>query len=163
MAATQRAGATTRRRSTRSSKGARPTAITKLSDRPGYKNWAIVGETGVGKTVLAGTAPRALFLTFEVEGTESAKAHGSDADEITINNREDYLGVYDYLDVGTGCDDFDWVIVDSGSEMEECFWVSHLRAQKERKPTTRSLYKPALDDYPIVWNQMKAAIEIGRA
>jgi GTPase SAR1 family protein len=139
--------------------GTRPTAITKLGDRDPYFNWLIYGDTGVGKTTLAGGLPRNLFITFEAEGTESAIVAGSDADEFVVRTREDYLEVYNYLDVGTGCDDYDWVTVDSVSEMEECFWRSQLRAMKEKKPTTRHLYKPALDDYPWVWNMTKAAID----
>lgn len=152
---------TTRRSAPQARKaGARPTATTKLGDSPSYKNWMVVGDTGVGKTVLASTAPKAYFWTFEVQGTESAKVFGNtDADELVINNRETYLEALEYMEIGTGCDDYEWLVVDSSSEMEECFWKSHLKAQKERKPSTRSLYKPALDDYPIVWNQVKAAID----
>jgi AAA domain len=139
--------------------GTRPKAITKLSESNSYKKWLIFGDTGAGKTTLGGTSPRNLFLTFEPEGTESAKVAGSSAEQLTIDTRKEFLEVYDYFDLGSGCDDYDWVTVDSTSEMEECFWRDHLRAQHERKPSTRSLYKQALDDYPQVWNQVKAAID----
>lgn len=140
-------------------RGARPTAITSVRERKKYKNWMLYGETGVGKTTVASELPRNLFISFEVEGTESAAVAGSNADEIICRTREDFLEVYDYLDIGTGCDDYDWVTVDSVSEMEECFWRSQLAAMKLKKPNTRHLYKPALDDYPWVWNQVKAAID----
>lgn len=148
-----------RRTATKRVVGARPTAITSIADTVGFKNWMVFGETGAGKTVLGGTAPKALFLTFEPEGTESAKVFGSTGEALPIHRRQELLDVYDYFDVGTGCDDYEWVIMDSTSEMEECFWRDHLRTQKEKKPTTRSLYKAALDDYPQVWNQVKHEID----
>ena len=150
---------TTRTRSTAPKRGTRPTAITKLSERVTHKNWLVYGDTGVGKTTLAAELPNALFLTFEVEGTESAKVAGSNAEEYVIRTRDEYLEMYDYFDIGTGCKDYDWVIMDSLSEMEECFWRSQLRRMKMEKPSTRHLYKPALDDYPWVWNQVKAAVD----
>lgn len=147
------------RAATKPKAGARPTAITKLQERTRYKNWLLYGDTGVGKTTAAGELPDNLFVTFEAEGTESALVAGSNAEEIVVRTREEFIEVYNYFDVGTGCDDYEWVTLDSVSEMEECFWRSQLRAMKEKKPSTRSLYKPALDDYPWVWNQTKAAID----
>jgi hypothetical protein len=139
-------------------RGARPTAITSVQKRPRFKNWMVAGDTGVGKTTLASGLPDALFVTFEEEGTESALVEGSKADEIVVRIRKEYMEVEDYFKLGTGCEDYEWVIMDSVSEMEECFWRSQLADQHERKPSTRSLYKPALDDYPWVWNQVKAAV-----
>lgn len=140
-------------------RGTRPTAITKLQERPRFKNWMIVGDTGVGKTTLAGGLSDALFITFEAEGTESALVEGSKADEIVVRTRKEYLEIQDYFEFGTGCEDYEWVIPDSVSEMEECFWRSQLASMHEQKPGSRSLYRPALDDYPWVWNQTKAAID----
>jgi hypothetical protein len=140
-------------------RGARPTAITSVQERTKYKNWLVYGDTGVGKTTFASGLPRAMFLSFEKEGTESAAVAGSQADEFVIRTREEFLEIYDYFDLGTGCDDYEWLILDSVSEMEECFWRSQLRLMKLKKPSTRHLYKPALDDYPWVWNQSKGAID----
>lgn len=152
---------TTTRRSTRtarSSVGARPTAIHKLEDGPSYFNWMVVGDGGVGKTVLGGTAPNALFFGFEVQGTESAKLMGSTADELIIRNRDEYTKAMEYFEYGKGCEDYEWIVVDSGDEMEEVFWKTHLRQQKEAK-SNRSLYKAELQDYNIIGNQVKAAFD----
>lgn len=155
-----RARSTTRKaRAAKPTRGTRPQAITALSERVTHKNWLIYGDTGVGKTTLAAELPRNLFVTFEVEGTESAKVAGSTADEVVVRTREEYLEVYEYFEFGSGCSDYDWVTMDSLSEMEECFWRSQLRRMKLEKPGSRHLYKPALDDYPWVWNQTKAAID----
>lgn len=140
-------------------RGGRPQAITKLSERVTHKNWLIYGDTGVGKTTLASELPNNLFIAFEVEGTESAKVARSNADEIVVRTREEYIEVYEYFEYGTGCDDYEWATIDSISEMEECFWRSQLKRMKMEKPSTRHLYKPALDDYPWVWNQVKGAVD----
>lgn len=151
---------TTRRStsSTRNTIGARPTAIHKLEDSPSYFNWMVVGDGGVGKTVLGGTAPEALFLGFEVQGTESAKLMGSKADELIVRTREEYTKAFEYFEYGSGCDDYQWIIVDSADEMEEVFWKTHLRQQKEAR-SNRSLFKAELQDYNIIGNQVKAAVD----
>lgn len=102
----------------------RPSAITSLKDAPsqGNMNWLIYGKAGDGKTVLAGTAPNALFLTVEAAGTESAKAMGSTADEWVIPRQSDLDKAYEYFKNGSGCKDFDWVLMDSISEVEDVFW-----------------------------------------
>ena len=138
---------------------ARPTAITSLTERQHYKNWLVYGDSGAGKTVLAGTADRGLFLTFDAEGTESAKAFGSTAQEWVMNDWADFVTAYAYFADGSGCQDFDWVNIDTVSEAEDLCWRDHLKSQHERKPSTRSLFKAALDDYPYVWNKMKAMID----
>lgn len=139
--------------------GSRPTAITSIKETRSFYNWLIHGGTGAGKTVLGGTAPRALFISFEPEGTDSAKVHGSTAEKITVRKRDEMQELYDYFDIGTGCTDYDWVEIDSLSEMEECYWRDHLATMKARKPTTRSLFKPALDDYVPVWNMVKHEVD----
>lgn len=149
----------TRTTAAQPARGTRPKAITKLSERVTHKNWLVFGDTGVGKTTLAAELPRNLFITFEIEGTESAKVAGSNAEEMVVRTRDEYLEVYDYFNLGTGCEDYDWVTIDSLSEMEECFWRSQLKRMKMEKPSTRHLYKPALDDYPWVWNQTKGAVD----
>ena len=102
----------------------RPSAITKLSDTDstGKRNWLIYSKAGDGKTVLAGTAPKALFLTVEAAGTESAKAFGSTADEWVIDSKKELDAVYDYFKRGSGCKDYSWALIDSLSEVEEVFW-----------------------------------------
>lgn len=102
----------------------RPAAITKLSDTDstGKRNWLIYANAGDGKTVLAGTAPKALFLTVEAAGTESAKGFGSDADEWVIDTKKELDDAYDYFKRGSGCKDYEWANLDSLSEIEEVFW-----------------------------------------
>ena len=55
-----------------------PIAIRELSDFNESINLLVYGDSGVGKTVLCGGAPSALFLSTET-GTISAKRQGSKA------------------------------------------------------------------------------------
>lgn len=137
---------------------ARPQAITKLSEGASFRNWLIYADSGVGKTVMAGTAPKGLFLTVEAEGTESARAMGSTADEWVCNSWTDLQEAYEWLR-GGGAAEYEWVMLDSLSEMEESAWRHHLEEMHERKPGTRSVDKPALEDYQIIGNRMKRLID----
>lgn len=137
---------------------ARPKAITKLSEGTSFRNWLIYGDSGVGKTVLAGTAPRALILTVESEGTESARALGSTAEEWVCDTWDELLTAFEWLKSG-GKDHYEWVVVDSLSEMEELCWRYVLEDGVKRKPGSRTLDKPALEDYQVVGNKIKRLVD----
>lgn len=129
----------------------RPSAITKLSDTPsdGNKNWLIYGKSGDGKTVLAGTAPNSIFLSVEAAGTESAKAMGSDADEWVVDSLTKLDEAYDYFKNGSGCKDYEWVILDSLTEIEELFWGKVQGSNMGKK----------IQDYGTVATMMKREID----
>ena len=108
--------------------------------------------------MLAGTCPRALILTVESEGTESARAMGSTAEEWVCDSWEDLLEAYEWLKSG-GIAHYDWVVVDSLSEMEELCWRYVLQAGVKAKPGVRTLDKPALEDYQVVGNKIKRMVD----
>lgn len=132
--------------SRRPTAGARPTAITKLTENPGHHNWLIHSDPGMGKTVLAGTAPKSLFLTVEAEGTQSAQYAGSAAEQLIINNHHEFVEAQDYFVNGTGCQDYDWVTIDSLSELEDKE-VDQILREGNARNKKRSLDKMAIDDY----------------
>jgi phage nucleotide-binding protein len=132
---------------------ARPKAITKLSETPpeGKKNWLIYCGSGIGKTVLAGTAPKGLFLTTEAAGTESAKAFGSDADEWIVNSWEEFGDAYAWLKK-EGHKEYDWVIPDSITELEELCWADQLESVGKE-------FEARIQDYGIVDRKIKKMVD----
>lgn len=131
----------------------RPTAITKLSESPneGKRNWLIYAPSGFGKTVLAGTAPKALFLTVEAAGTESAKAMGSEADEWVIETWEALQEAYQWLKE-VGHREYEWVIIDSITEMEELCWADQLESVGKE-------FEARIQDYGIVDRRIKKFVD----
>lgn len=132
---------------------ARPTAITKLSDTPnaGKRNWLIYAPSGVGKTVLAGTAPKNLFLTVEAAGTESAKAMGSDADEWVCDSWAELAKAFDWIK-NEGHKVYEWVTVDSLTEMEELCWNAQLESVGKE-------FEARIQDYGIVDRKIKKMVD----
>jgi hypothetical protein len=141
----------------------RPQAITSLQDgsAPRYRKGCIYGESDTGKTVLAGTAPNALFLTTDVEGTESAREMGSAADELVIPTFSDYCQAVGWLAFGGGAREYQWVITDTITELEELCWQEQLVSNDVRRA---SKYQPNKADYPLVWAKVYEQLMIlGRA
>jgi hypothetical protein len=116
---------------------------------------ALVTGSGFGKTVMAGTAPRALFLTTDPEGTISAKRMGSTAEEWKIDSWQDKDGLtdaYTYMR-REGCKEFDWLIHDNATEQQQLLMST---AIDERLATPRgrggSPYVPEQREYLISQN-----------
>jgi len=91
----------------------------------GFVRMAVVAPGGFGKTRFAGTAPNALFLTVDPEGTLSAKFAGSRAKEIIIHDQEDLINAQ--LDLFDGIQGnkivldgrrYDWLIVDDATAVQ---------------------------------------------
>lgn len=132
---------------------ARPKAITKLSETPneGKRNWLIYSPSGIGKTALAGTAPKSLFLTVEAAGTESAKALGSNADEWVCDSWAELVSAYEWLK-HEGHNLYEWVIPDSLTELEEVCWSTHLLGIGKE-------FEARIQDYGIVDRKIKKMVD----
>lgn len=137
----------------------RPQAITSLqsAEAPRYRKWIVYGESDAGKTVLGGTAPKALFLTTDIEGTESAKEMGSTADELRINTFTEYCDAVGWVVYGGGHAEYDWVITDTATELEELCWQEQLVSTDVRRA---SKYQPNKADYPLVWAKVKEQLKL---
>lgn len=126
--------------------------IKKLADDVPYSNILIYGDSGAGKTVLAGSDLRVLFLAPEDSGTLSALRMGSKADKITITCWEDLIEAYNYLyDHIEILDNYDWLAIDSMTEMQ---WMAKdyvLREGRARKISKQQdPDKMQLEDYGVM-------------
>lgn len=125
--------------------------IEKMAQFNESKNICLYGPSGHGKTVLAGGAPRATFLTTE-KGLSSAKASGSEADLMRAFDWEHVLAGLRKADEILGKDD--WLIVDSGTKMQVLYMRWILRMQNQAN-SSRSLDIPALQDHQQYQNGFK--------
>lgn len=124
---------------------AKPSKIKKLSSQPQHIRMCVVAESGFGKTVFAGTAPEALFLTTDPEGTVSAQRQGSTADEWPIKTWDDLNEAFIYLR-DEGCDEYDWVIIDTITEAQTKAMKSSIDSGLKQNPGRDPLV-PAQQDY----------------
>lgn len=106
-------------------------------------NWMIYGPSGVGKTVLAGGAPNATFLSTE-KGVVSAQRSGSQAKLVRAPDWEHVVAALDAFDQKLGPED--WVVIDSHTKMQVLYvrWI--LRMQHERNDS-RDLDIPQIQDH----------------
>jgi hypothetical protein len=125
--------------------------IEEMSSFRESKNICLYGPSGVGKTVLAGGAPRSVFLTTE-RGLSSAKKSGSQSQIMRAYDWEHIMaGIKKADEVLT---EKDWLIVDSGTKMQVLYMRWILRMQKQAK-SSRSLDIPALQDHQQYQNGFK--------
>lgn len=120
-------------------------AIMELETSVDSLNLLVYGDSGVGKTIFGGTAPRALILSTEPGGTVSAKIHGSKAKVWHIVTWGDLQTAYEWLrdnpDHG-----FDWVILDTVTEMQMKL-VYHILGIAVEENDARNPDIPALPDH----------------
>lgn len=129
--------------------------IEDLDEHDESTNWMIYGPSGVGKTVLAGHAPRATFLSTE-KGVVSAKISGSRARLIRAPHWEHVVAGKKKADekLGKG----DWLIADSITKMQvlNIRWI--LRKIHEDNDS-RDLDIPAIQDHQKWQNYFKRFID----
>lgn len=132
----------------------KPEWITPLSGTARIRMGLVTGS-GFGKTVFCGTAPEALFLTTDMEGTVSAKAFGSTAEEWKISSWEDKGGLEDAYTwmLQEGCKSYKWLLHDNATE-EQNLGMGLAMEQALAKPggKIRSPYVPDKREYQISQN-----------
>jgi hypothetical protein len=114
-------------------------------------NMLLYGPSGHGKTVLAGGAPNATFLSTE-KGVVAAKRAGSKAKLMRAPDWEHVLASLDKADETMGPED--WLIVDSHTKMQVLYvrWI--LRTIHDEQPH-RDLDIPAIQDHQKWQNGFK--------
>jgi hypothetical protein len=128
---------------------AKAPAILSLEDFTESINMCIYADSGIGKTVLAGTA-KTLFLAFASEkGTISAKRQGSTAKVWKINTWNDLQDAHDWIELNPSV--FDWVCIDSVTAMQKLCMRGILDAAVAENHS-RDLDIPALHDWQKYYN-----------
>lgn len=132
--------------------GSKPLSIKveDLSDFNEYKKILIVGDSGVGKTVLVGGAPKAIFISTE-KGTISAKRFGSKAKLIRVANWKELEAALNYLEEHTG--QYDWAMVDSLPKMQRMLLRHLLDSNLEEGRKGADIDVPQIQDHQK-WQNM---------
>lgn len=133
----------------------RSPAIISLEEFTESINMVVYADSGTGKTVLAGSAKKGLFLATE-NGTLSAKRQGSTSALWKINNwtelGEAYIYLRDNPDHG-----YDWVMIDSVTHMQKlCMRFILDKAVEENKSRDPDI--PALQDWQKYYNMFQRFI-----
>jgi len=135
-----------------------PDAIRSLESYDESINMMVVAESGWGKTVLGGTADqrktdggKALFLATEA-GTISAARKGSTADLWDIKDWNQLTLAFKFLRHENGTAMYDWVVLDSITEMQKLSMDAALRKAVQENQT-RDPDVPAIQDYMKVQQQ----------
>lgn len=120
-----------------------------LADDVPFSNVLLYGDSGAGKTVFCGSDLKVLFLAPEDSGTLSALRMGSKADKATIRCLEDLKNAVDYLyDHPEVCEQYDWLAIDSLTEMQYMVKDYVLRMGKASKVSKgHDPEKMQLEDY----------------
>lgn len=123
-------------------------AIISLEDFTESINGCLYADSGIGKTVFAGT-DNVLFLSLE-GGTVSAKRMGSNAKLWKIKEWNDLQDAYDWLEANPD-HGFDWIVIDSVTAMQKLCMRGILDVAKSEN-TKRDIDIPALQDWQKYYN-----------
>lgn len=130
--------------------------IQKLTDRPRYANMLIYGESGVGKTTFAATAPRPI-LWLDSEGGTASIGDTSDIFVAKVDSLDTFREAVVYLQQNEG--KFKTVVIDSFSETQAHILKEVMRAVVKNDPT-RDEFLPQFQEWGRVTGVMR---EIARA
>lgn len=122
-------------------------------------NMLLYGETGVGKTVFAGSGRQGgrndLILDIE-SGTLSAARSSSKANAIKITSYEQLLEVIEAIEEEP--DRFEWVVVDTITKLQDLIW-KHITERAVAKNPSRSPHKRELQEYGEAQSRLKEIVD----
>lgn len=136
-----------------------PSKVKPVGQYDAFIHAMLVAPPGFGKTVFAGTARNALFLTTDPEGTISALAFGSTAREWRIETWSEINEAFRYLrDGGIKELGLEWVIVDNISEAKNLSMLESM-ANARKRNSSRDEHVPGIDDHQRSQLQIKAFVK----
>lgn len=118
----------------------------------------LYGESGVGKTVLAGSAPNAVIFEVEPQAAQSARQFGSTARKVVTPDWNHIEAIPNFIRSQV-LGKYEWVVVDSITDVDERCMRGILKEEHARNPKMRRLDRPALADYGVRDNRVKAFVE----
>ena len=130
--------------------------IQKLSERPLFANILVYGESGVGKTTFASTAPRPI-LWLESEGGTHSIGDKEGIDVVRVVTLQDYRDVLQYLEANPG--KYQTVVIDSFSETQALILKDIMKAAVKLDPG-RDEFAPLFSEWGRLTGVMR---EIARA
>lgn len=122
-----------------------PSNIITLQEEDETFNLLVYADSGVGKTVFAGSDDDVLFIAPEDNGTLSAKRMGSSAQKWKIKGWDDISEAYKWL-ASLETIPFNWVVLDSLTEMQDMCMRKILQEGVEINPS-RDPDVPQLQDW----------------
>ena len=135
--------------------------IRALKDVDESINALVYGDPGVGKTVLAGTAPNALILAIE-PGTVAAARQGSDAQMVDCSEYRTFAEVLNsarrktLLNPETG-KPFEWLVVDSLTRLQQRM-IEDITAEAHKTNKNRSATIPDMLGHQEWQSRMKRVV-----
>lgn len=130
--------------------------IIDLQAEDDHVNILLYGASGIGKTVLAGSDDKVLFIAAEDDGTLSAKRFGSTAKKWPVKKWDDIVEALEYLEDladGDGVP-FNWIIIDSATEMQQLCMRAILDEAVAENPS-RDPDIPAIQDWQKYYELFK--------
>lgn len=134
---------------------AKPSQIVKIVNSLVYVNIVIYGDPGIGKTPLAGTAPRAFFLEAD-DGESSAAVWGTTAEMWKVKSWGEVNEAYEWLK-HEGVREYDWVWLDSGTLFQDLGLSDIMEDLVAGKPH-RNKYVPDKGEYGENMNRFKELV-----
>lgn len=135
-----------------------PSNIVNLQDEDEFHNLLVYADSGVGKTVFAGSDDDVLFIAPEDNGTVSAKRFGSSARKWKVSSWKDISEAYKWLNSLEEIP-FNWVVLDSLTEMQDMCMRAILNEGVELNPS-RDPDVPQLQDWQPYFERFKRMVKL---
>lgn len=133
---------------------ARPKAIVPVSQERNFIRMMLYGQPDAGKSVLAGTSPRALILASDNEEPLSAARFGSNADMWLCTDYDEVDEAYEWVR-HEGVDQYEWVWIDNSTLLQDQNMdsiMTELFIRKQGRTGDQSRYVPDRPQYLVNQN-----------